>query len=58
MTVRRRPGFYKVLNARLKAIGAGADPGEALNITEAWVKGQTSWQEAVKRLERLARRTG
>jgi len=56
--VRRRPGFYRVLRARLRAIGAGADPGEALDITDRWVRGEIGWREAVKQLEELARRAG
>ena len=52
--VRRRPGFYKVLHARLKAIGAGAPPEKTLEVTDEWVKGRISWREAVRRLEELA----
>ena len=56
MKVKRRPGFYEVLRARLEAIASGADPGEALDITEEWLRGRISWREAVKRLEELAER--
>ena len=56
--VRRRPGFYKVLRARLEAIGAGVPPDIALEITEKWVRGEITWQEAVARLRILAETVG
>ena len=56
--VRRRPGFYKVLHAKIEAIIAGAKPEEALTVEEEWARGRIGWREAVRRLEELRRRAG
>jgi len=55
VAVHRRPGFYKVLHARLRAIGAGADAMEALEITEMWVRGEIGRREAVRRPKRAGK---
>ena len=47
-----------VLQARLEAIGAGVPPEIAIEITEKWMTGEITWQEAVDRLRILAETVG
>ena len=52
--LRRRPGFYKVLRAKLEALNAGA-PQEVLEITDKWVARKIGWRETVRELRLLAK---
>ena len=54
--LRRRPGFYRVLNAKLEALEAGAPPDEVLKITDNWVARRIGWRETVRELRLLAKK--
>jgi len=55
--LRRRTGFFKVHRAKTEALIAGAPVEEVIEVEDAWVRGDISWREAVRRLEELAARS-